>query len=203
MNAQSVIFYDWEIQALQEGCKSSFRRIISPQPKCNQRVIEGLAHVTFGMDPSKDGSLWYIGDCIGPGVEIECPYGTIGQHLWAQEDYAYAKGGGVIYKADERKPGTRMESIAECKPGHFHWLPAHSMPWVASRFTLEITNVSVQRVLSVSNEQAIQEGVTLAPRGWIGNQRNVYLGRFMRLNNQTSLDPNHWLWVIEFKEAKP
>jgi hypothetical protein len=49
---------------------------VEPQPK--HRLVEGLAHVTHGMDPADDGAVWYDADGINPGEEVRCRYGKPG-----------------------------------------------------------------------------------------------------------------------------
>lgn len=49
---------------------------IQPQP--THRLVEGLAHVTIGMNPADDGAVWYDADCINPGREVRCPWGGPG-----------------------------------------------------------------------------------------------------------------------------
>lgn len=83
------------------------------------------------------------------------------------------------------------------------------MPRWASRLTLEITDVRVQRVREISEEDALAEGVNSAPpfdlpSGWKGN---LFTWRFSKLWDYLNLkrgfgwDMNPWVWAITFKRV--
>lgn len=68
-----------QVRAALDGRLSQVRMPIGPQPV--HRLIEGLAHVTVGMNPAEDGAIWYDSDCISPGSEVRCPFGIVGDRL--------------------------------------------------------------------------------------------------------------------------
>lgn len=106
-----------------------------------------------------------------------CPYGVPGDRLYVKEaawiwcekrpngttktgrpKFRYIPTGGhhVVYCADSEKPATRLDD----NPAHlWRWKAARFMPRWASRITLEITDVRVQRVQEISEEDARAEGV--------------------------------------------
>jgi hypothetical protein len=77
-----ILFSGPMVRAILNGRKTQTRRMVKPQPVGKQRVLEGLAHVTIGMSPADDGAVWYVADCVSPGIEISCPFGAVGDRLW-------------------------------------------------------------------------------------------------------------------------
>jgi hypothetical protein len=100
----------------------------------------------------------------------------------------------------------------------YHWEPGQSpcrkrpsihMPRWASRITLEVTGVRVERLQSISAEDALAEGITLHPDHH-GRPRDsrygpvaTYQDLWESINGAGSWDLNPWVWVIEFKVVKP
>ena len=194
-----IIFNDVMVRAILEGRKTQTRRVIKPQP-------EG-------------GAIWTPfapqGVVNGVGNPLICRIGQRGDRLWVRETH-HVPGGyleaeiideihngvsspenlGVTYRAD-------LPSLKPCDGG---WTPSIHMPRWASRITLEITGVRVERLQDISGEDSAAEGVT----GPIGSPR-VYgvvtkqfaREQFMRLwesiNGPDSWQVNPWVWVIEFR----
>jgi hypothetical protein len=71
------------------------------------------------------------------------------------------------------------------------WSPSIHMPRWASRILLEVTNVRVERLNDISEEDAIAEGVS---------STNEFKELWLSINK--SWEPEKWVWVIEFKEIK-
>jgi hypothetical protein len=81
------------------------------------------------------------------------------------------------------------------------------MPRWASRITLEIINIRVERVQDVSEADAQAEGVELT----CGQMRSDYpnykrsfhcLWNSINAKRGYGWDANPWVWVIEFREVK-
>ncbi len=72
------------------------------------------------------------------------------------------------------------------------------MPRWASRITLEVTGVRVERLKDISEEDAMAEGWPRDsfPRPWF-----VHL--WESINGAGSWDANPWVWVVEFRRIKP
>lgn len=94
-----------------------------------------------------------------------------------------------------------------------HWQPSIHMPRWASRITLEITKVRVERVQEISEQDAKAEGVGLANSGIedhggvavaIKDHRTAFVGLWNSINAARGFgwEKNPWVWVIEFKKQK-
>jgi len=192
-----ILFSGPMVRAILGGRKTQTRRIIKPQPL--NRVIDGLAHVTIGMEPSDDGALWYDTDCINPGKELRCPYGRFGSRLWVRETWrpvlSGLREGGFDYRADDP---------AASGVGFIPWKPSIHMPRKVSRITLEITGVRVERLNDINEDDAKSEGVVFGT-GKPGECHTCAKGAFMDLwnsiNGTDSWLQNPYVWVIEFERV--
>lgn len=137
------------------------------------------------------------------------PYGKIGDRLWVRETFCpifpqdpdYNNGEPIEYdyRADYQH-GTRLGDVLGIKK---IWKPSIFMPRDAARITLEITNIRVERLNDISEEDALAEGVKkkvildwpLITRAAWCEFRNLWSG----INGEESWDLNPWVWVIGFK----
>jgi hypothetical protein len=138
-----------------------------------------------------------------------CPYGQPGDRLWVRETFAdlIDIGGGhnyCAYKAD-----LKIDSSYE---DHTHWTPSIFMPRWASRITLEITGVRVERVRDITPEDAYQEGmvhnITASEADCLTPFRELWDS--INAKRGYGWDVNPWVWVIGFrriidneKESRP
>ena len=176
------------VRAILEGRKTQTRRIVKPQP--TYRIIEAQAGVTIGMDKSKDGALWYDANGKDPGREVACPHGQPGDRLWVRETWGPCDGG-ACYRASERPTVV---------PDGGKWKPSIFMPRQASRITLEIVSVRVERLQDISPDDCRAEGM---PRE--NNDIGVRYGYgqlWNSINGKGSWDLNPWVWVIQFKRVE-
>lgn len=159
-----------------------------------------------------------------------CRYGNKGDRLWVRETWADADcmyqshandvPGTIAYFADKSAIQydlkiPRQVGVVDLASWNWNVLkrrPSIFMPRWASRITLEITNVRVERLQSISDEDAKAEGVDQAPyspnRIWIANPANSqrYIKTFRKgwdaLNAKRgySWESNCFVWVIEFRK---
>lgn len=107
--------------------------------------------------------------------------------------------GDCIYRADDNHG---IEDISEAT-----WKPSIYMPRWASRITLEITNVRVNQVKEITEQDARAEGYpvkpdpsTLTEAGMkLMGPRSWYSSLWERINGRESWALNPWVWVLEFK----
>lgn len=136
----------WEIRAILDGRKNQMRRPVKPQPKRSLTMNAGgnwRGADRCGVDPKSS--------------TLKCPYGKIGDQLWVRETWHPAfkrdkENNGCIYKADY---GHRRDLVKEYD---CDWIRSIHMPKWASRLTLEVTNVRIERATDISEEDAKAEG---------------------------------------------
>jgi hypothetical protein len=79
----------------------------------------------------------------------KCPFGQIRERIYVRETWAEVPGEGYVYRATDPEWGT--EEVLT-------WRPSIHMPRAASRITLEITGLKVERLGDISEEDALAEG---------------------------------------------
>jgi hypothetical protein len=137
-------------------------------------------------------------------------HGQPGDQLWVKETFARADDE-FIY----RECPMFDSMILSGEQFGFDWTPSIFMPRTASRITLEIVGVRVDRLNAITEDDAKAEGVeefidTREPsfmncKGILSD--HYYSTQFSDLwesiNGEGSWDKNPWVWVIEFKRIKP
>ncbi|AXF75172.1 hypothetical protein AV903_02100 [Erwinia tracheiphila] len=76
------------------------------------------------------------------------------------------------------------------------WTPSIHIPRWASRITLEITGVRVERLQDISASDALTEGVT---HRTMNCPRHEYFQIWNSIYGDMAHEANPWVWVIEFK----
>jgi hypothetical protein len=196
------------VLAIMDERKTQTRRIIKPQP------ISGKSY-------SEDGTLrdWVEG-------LPRCPYGQPGDRLWVREAWRPAYDAELFccveYRVDglRRKPdavtltddqGHRFADSCPDDPQlHMLWHPSIHMPRWASRLTLEVTAVRVERVQDISEADAQAEGVHPIVRpGLHGTEERYYYDAYRQLWDTINAkrgygwEVNPWVWVVEFRRVSP
>lgn len=148
-----------------------------------------------------------------------CPYGQPGDRLWVRETFMDMLGTGVEHRHDPRGLLQRYAYAADHQPGSYgdearksyglKWKPSIHMPRAASRITLEITSVRVERLQNISESDAQAEGCALecmTPTGDDNGSAIYGLGGYLALwesiNGAGSWNMNPWVWVVEFKRVE-
>lgn len=156
-------------------------------------------------------------------AEEHSPYGQPGENLRVKEQtwiwcrkvgdgltktgrpkfrYLPVRGDGcVVYCADGEKPKKAPAFVGDL-PGEYSWRckVARFMPAWASRITLEIIGIRVERLDQITDADALAEGVDVPPDGW-GRITPVmaYMQLWDRINGPGATYVNPWVWVIEFR----
>lgn len=128
------------------------------------------------------------------------PYGKPGDRLWVRETHL-PKASGTIYRAD-------FSEFEAAGLGGLYggWKPSIFCKREHSRILLEIVSVRVERVQSISEDNALAEGVTLHPVKSSRAERmarDAYRKLWESINGSSSWDENPWVWVIEFRRVQP
>ena len=177
-----VLFKGEMVRAILEGQKTQTRRIVKPPWKI----------VVHDNGQALTGNGWLS--------ELDNPYGQSGDRLWVRETFAiHPEDGSKIYRADR---GGDYQGAAQ---GDFKWKPSIFMPRWASRLTLEIVRVRVERLQDISEEDAKAEGVDACR--WCEMKdgspcyTETYKELWTQINGCDSWDKNPWVFVIGFKRV--
>jgi len=128
-----ILFSGPMIRAILAGRKTQTRRVAKLTGA--GRVKEAGSHRN-----------WHLAD---PDAVKACPYGTPGDRLWVRETFCDTGCQRAVYRAD-----TAVENWK-----YRIWRPSIYMPRWASRITLEITDVRLERLQDISEADAAAEGV--------------------------------------------
>ncbi|MEB5922773.1 hypothetical protein [Franconibacter daqui] len=209
MKERGMIFNAEMVKAIIDGRKTMTRRIVNPQ-----------AELTKGSGFSWKGHLYGSGsddrETNRNFAHIKCPFGKPGDRLWVRETWAEAGASAPnlkLYRANypEHVP-SHYENVPPAE--EIRWKPSIHMPRWASRITLEITGVRVERLNSISEQDALAEGIDaenlydsqdnydcIADHNFTG--RPTAAGHFSYLWQSIygveSWQANPWVWVIEFR----
>ena len=150
MTDRPIIFSAPMIRALLDGRKSMTRRIMKPQPG---ELDRPFCHA--------DGS-WHVTDsCGGHMSPLHVPY-AVGDRLWCREGFSY----GWPVEENHQLPECNQEHAITYRTdgnrpfGGGKWHSPIHMPRWASRLTLTVTNVRVERLNSITEANAVAEGVS-------------------------------------------
>ena len=202
MKERPIIFSTDMVKAILEGRKTQTRRVIKPQPPRHwsippARFFQGHFN-EWGAKVSVDS--------------IKCPYGQAGDRLWVRETWA------TEWEFNDYKPSLLPKrNPSDAVPfvpiayTDTDWdgyrvgrtRPSIFMPRWASRITLEITEVRVERLQEITEDDAEAEGCVtpywgdLAHQDLIGQFQNLWDS--LNAKRGYSWKSNPWVWVIGFK----
>lgn len=187
MKTRPILFSGPMVRAILEGRKTMTRRIAKPE------------HFRGSVMPP-DLAL------ARPDSMTFCPYGTQGDRLWVRETWmsvfevdtgflgwAYRAGG---MPQDDRSAGNYMD-------GTDRWSPSIHMPRAASRITLEITGVRVERLQEITHADAIAEGCQPHPNATTQSKCDDFKRLWESINGPASWDANPYVWAITFNRIEP
>lgn len=195
-----MIFNAEMVRALLDGRKTQTRRPI----KWKQTRFTEIGE-------REDGSKWPWSEDAEHACDFwhPCPFGAVGDRIWVREAFrVHSRATDVatlVYKASERNSWTeqtRRVPVAVCnKPATPEkWTPSLHMPRWASRILLEITDVRVERLRSMSQDDARAEGVIAASGPMEAGL--AFRELWDSIYGEESWKANPWVWVIEFKRVE-
>ena len=209
MKKRSILFNTEMVRAILSGNKTQTRSTTKLGISQNYE-LETLAVLTKPEKSAGNTAAIFTDTATGRRVGVECSFGKIGDLLWVRETHAfvnepaYRRSTGVYQQIN---PNNNYQACvykenfdrARCFP----WKPSIHMPRWASRITLEITNIRVERLQDVTKESAVAEGYdlpSLPNQDWkLGARHNFMVAWDQIYSNWKS---NPWVWVIEFKQVK-
>lgn len=201
MKERPITFNADMVRAILAGRKTQTRRVVKPQPY--EIRDKHYSDVVFKYGKLKEYSR--IGGLWNEGRTWNCPYGVPGDQLWIKEKWTAERNGGYMYRADDN---------GETDAGVYAWKSSIFMPRSASRITLEITSVRVERVQEITPRDALSEGIDMKGICTSGNAayeaitQGAAVDMFRMLWDSINAkrdfgwDANPWVWVIEFRRIE-
>lgn len=223
MSEKPIIMTGESVRAILNGRKSMTRRVIKPQPR---QLDVGFWY----WQPTTAMRVW-VDDHKSPWWRHSLDAGDgpyhAGQRLWVREtwaifassyDYEYGwEGVGIVdCGIPKTKPASRTYKVIYAADGYpaeegEHWKPSIFMPRWASRITLEIVSVRVERVQDISEEDAMAEGVwTASPDMIAAGERGMnlnHIGAYRQLWDSINAargfgwESNPFVWVLAFRRV--
>jgi len=213
-----ILFSAPMVRAILAGTKTQTRRILRDQQPVDLGACTNGEHLS--KRPVHDN-----GKMVGHRMAIvRCPYGQPGLKLWVREtwqeffdeeipsDRTRAVRGrmGIPAKPDRLSYiGYRADGEMPDHPEHgrANWKPSIFMPRWASRITLEVTGVRVERLQDISHDDGEAEGCWRGRLDADGKQaawgRLGFQHLWDSLNaKRAPWSTNPWVWVVEFAYLK-
>ena len=212
MAIKSILSNTEMVRAILDGRKSCTRRLVKPQP--DEKHTYPLGFVTDSTEKKDVGCFGFSINEYGGSIQYAKPQYQPGDILYVRETWKKAPNGYYYYEDWQRN------DIADVTK----WKPSIHMPKEAARIWLRVTDVRVERLQEITEEQACMEGTDpwdeacYENNGWhptfsdpdSGGVPNMIEG-FHKLWNSTikksDLDrygwnASPWVWVIEFERCE-
>lgn len=232
MKERPILFSTEMIKAILETRKTMTRRVKGLE-LVNQRINETWR---IGKTNIAGHTWWEAAVDNTYSHRMDCPYGQIGDRLWVRETWVelenprhlhnpslprdaliekavqvdrkwVAVRNGAAYKAD-----CASEDSNRCRLElGYQYCPSIFMPRWASRITLEITNIRIERLQEISEDDAAEEGMGEIEKEYWKDTKTlpifflpVFKWYWDKLNSKRSYSwkSNPWVWVIEFKKQE-
>ena len=212
MTERPILFSDAMVRAILAGTKTQTRRVIAGASGAfwDHRSYTGTVE-RDGVLRFREGSE---GTIVHGSPEVRCPYGAVGDRLWVREAWAPFVGPDgrdhVAFRSTCAPDGSFLwvghGEIAQMQIPR--WRPSIHMPRRASRLPLEVTSVRVERVLSISEDDARAEGVEPHEYAYCAEgarHRMAFARLWDSINGERdgcSWKANPWVWVVSFKVVR-
>lgn len=184
MKERPILFNAEMVRAILDGRKTQTRRIVKdpiwtmPNEIFNPRAPHRYGDVST-MKP--------------------CPQGGIGDRLWVRETWAlhpdeHPSEAGILYRATD--PGWDTAGTGLKRKPSIH------MPRWASRITLEITGIRVERLNDISRGDAMEEGCSCPNMAYGPDPRQWFTALWESIYGEGSWNANPYVWVLEFHKRE-
>ena len=224
MKQTSVIFTAPLPQKILEGIKTQTRRVVT------ERLLAKYSDYDDYCSQVTPGDIPFQREFEKEFYGARCKYGKPGDQLWVKETF-FAWGRWEARFSEKKKRDEwhfvdltiqcgESYKYADCPPekiksgkgGQVGWWkrPSIFMPRLASRILLEITALRVERLNSISDEDAITEGAKADPCdharrtcdeiGCYGpTAKNDFQFIWDSIHGEGAWLKNPWVWCITFK----
>lgn len=230
---RGMILNEPMVRAILSGQKTQTRRIMKVQPEHSnlglRRIIDSKNSADNGKYFWSQSDATGLKARSKP---FNCPHGNVGDRIWVRETWGVVSHeldeDGRIQPWNPDRPATAIQEMPfgngyysghaiyaadgdftwgdddGYEDGRSCWKPSIHMPRAASRILLEITDVRVERLNDISEDDAQAEGVSPSTHE-ITPPEAVYrvgFGELWRsIYGDENWEKNPWVWVIEFKRV--
>lgn len=237
MKEYPILFSAPMVRAILAGRKTQTRRLVKKwhfNPGCERTNVNfsgmGAHEISQGfwrLSSRGEGGAWYE-----RGAAFS-PYGVPGDRLWGREtakftalDYS-AMTADIHYAADDSRATIHCPVWPQKIDFRQYWKPSIFMSRWASRLLLDNKGVKMERLLDISKEDAIAEGLSVLTKdgslfkygipdrdGQLGNDddgwhwaeweadpRKAYFKLWDIINGAGSHKQNPWVWVTTFQQV--
>ena len=242
MKERPVLFNGEMVRAILDGRKTQTRRILVTRPTNH---YDGFTFEAGKHHPH----IVRGGMTLVSSEGISCPFGLVGDRLWVRETWGVVS---HDFDENERiidwVPDRPARAIHEMPFGNGYysghaiyaadgeftwgdddghgekscWKPSIHMPRSACRLVLEITDVRVERLNSISEEDALAEGIRRTENNfgngpaycdymlanlndvaeWYNRPSDSFISLWQSIYGAESWQHSPWVWVIEFKRVE-
>jgi hypothetical protein len=222
VKSRPILYATQMVQAIIANRKTKTRRTKGLE-KINEKPLVNYRY--DGYDSKND--IHFMEEI---GIElyqtVKCPFGKVGDLLWVKETSCFV----MIEHAHDLLEGQRERTqyvyrasihddwmIYASQKYSYRWTPSLFMPKAAARIWLEITDIKIERLKDISEEDAKAEGVEIIADGF-KNYAKVpkiistlkcfdkayysFLSLWESINGYESSELNPWVWVITFKKIE-
>lgn len=208
MKEGPIIFNTEMVRAILEGRKTQTRRVVKLQPDTSIWKKEAMGKPKewrliplLGPGHHHQENMWGLYNKDDKASDLpyfgrKCPYGKVGDRLWLKETYkikwSVEHGHGIECKADNKfkcfngccngQPIEGYDWLVTKYSGDWRtekWRHSIHMPKWASRITLEITDIRVERVQKITPNDCTKEGLKLGGL-------NINMDEYFKSNIYTS-----------------
>ena len=196
-----ILFSGPMVKAILEGRKTQTRRIVKGLQFASDVIDEFTA-----ADPA---GFWAFDKSNTPLHCVHCPYGQPGERLWVRESHALlTMMDGAEVCAYRASCDDSTFNYTNEFTGNVHcieverWRPSIHMTRAASRITLEIVDIRIERLASITVGESIKEGITIQDcRRVNGSAVDAFRNLWESINGPDSWVTNPLVWVVDFKRV--
>lgn len=220
-----ILFSGPMVQAILAGRKTQTRRVMRMQPTWDPLrevwTYEDRRGVSRWSGPTGPAAC-----ALHHGLLPSCPYGQPGDRLWVKETWGLHRYGDFTCWQRDSIRGRTEDDLrcswevayrADAETVYDHWRPSIHMPRWASRILLEVTEVRVQRLTDINEEDARAEGIhrishgregdcyhheraEAHPKNWLyADDAFRALWDSINAKRGHAWETNPWVWAVSFR----
>jgi hypothetical protein len=211
-----ILFSAEMVRAILDGRKTQTRRVMKPQPYVDANGNARWKNINFGQDLKRAPLFKALASPIpcSSTKRVLCPYGKPGDLLWVRETCAIVGSvdpGWVLYRASGYEAECERYGFDRPYPDEklVRWHPSIHMPRWASRITLRITDIRVERLHEITEDDARAEGCPYSAE-WAGRfadrdetAKTWFKSLWNKIKGPGAWDENPWVWVVSFERVEP